>query len=92
MSNKDLKDKYKEILKIVKKVVNEWDPVDLLAFDCPEDEYAIEIQRITTATLRANTVEDLAREIDDILNEFFDGDYKKSKDCFMIADKILKSF
>lgn len=90
MSNKHLKDKYNETLKVVEKIVIEWDPVDLLAIDCPDDEYAFEIQRITSAALGANTAEQLAGKINVILYKAFEEDFKKSKDCLMIAEKIFK--
>lgn len=90
MSNKHRKDKYNETLKVVEKIVNEWDPVNLLAIDCPDDEYEFEIQQITSATIRANTAEELAGRINDILYKAFEEDFKKSNDCLMIADKILK--
>lgn len=90
MSNKHLKDNYNETFKVVKKIVNEWDPVDLLSIDCPEDEYEFEIQQIVSATRSLNNVEELAGKINEILYKAFEEDFKKSKDCLMIADKILK--
>ncbi|MGG3891214.1 DUF1871 family protein [Metabacillus fastidiosus] len=88
--NKHLKDKYNETFKVVEKIVNEWDPVDLLAIDCPDDEYEFEIQRIVSATLAVNNAEELAGKINEILYKAFEEDFKKSKDCLAIADKILK--
>jgi hypothetical protein len=55
--NKHHKDKYHETFIIVEKIVNEWDPVDVLAFDCPDDEYEFEILRIVSATLSVNNAE-----------------------------------
>nr|WP_106779137.1 DUF1871 family protein [Lysinibacillus timonensis] len=89
MSNKHRKDKYNETLKVVEKIVNEWDPVNLLAIDCPDDEYEFEIQQITSATIGANTAKELAGKINVILYKAFEEDFKKSNDCLMIADKIF---
>ncbi|WP_050181296.1 DUF1871 family protein [Domibacillus robiginosus] len=86
MAHKHLKDRFKKALQVVGKIINEWDPMDLLALDCPDDEYEFEIQRIASAALRVNNAEELAETI----NKAFEGDYKKSKDCLLIADKILK--
>ncbi|WP_338752662.1 DUF1871 family protein [Bacillus sp. FJAT-52991] len=90
MSNEHLKDKYSKTFKVVENVVNEWDPVDLLAIDCPNDEYDFEIQRIVSATLSVNNAEELAKKINDILYKAFEENFKKSKDCLRIADKIFK--
>ncbi|MCM3791458.1 YugE family protein [Domibacillus indicus] len=86
MSHKHLKDKFKKTLQVVGKIINEWDPMSLLALDCPDDEYEFEIHRIASAALQVNNAEELAERI----NKAFEDDYKKSKDCLMIADKILK--
>ena len=90
MSNRHLKGKYNETFEVVQKVINEWDPLDLLAIDCPHDEYEFEIQRIVSATLNENTADKLAGKINDILYKAFEDDFKKRNDCSMIADKILK--
>jgi hypothetical protein len=50
LSNKHLKDKYNETFKVVKKIVNEWNPVGLLP-SAPEDEYELEIARIVALVL-----------------------------------------
>lgn len=86
MSHKHLKDKFKKTLQVVGKIINEWDPMGLLALDCPDDEYEFEIHRIASADLEENNAEELAERI----NKAFEDNYKKSKDCLMIADKILK--
>ncbi|MBB2483237.1 DUF1871 family protein [Bacillus sp. APMAM] len=73
------------------KIINEWDPLDLLALDCPDDEYESEIQRIVSATLNGNNAEKLAEKIIEILYKVFEEDLKKTNDCLQIADKILKT-
>ena len=90
MSNKHLKGEYNETFEVIQKIINEWDPLDLLTIDCPDDEYEFEIKRIASATLNENNAEKLAGKINDILYKAFEGDFKKKNDCSMIADKILK--
>lgn len=90
MSNEHLKDNYGKTCKVVEEIVNEWDPFGLLAVGCPDDEYKFEIQRIVSATLRVNNAEELAVKMNEILYKSFEEDFKKSEDCLMFADKILK--
>jgi hypothetical protein len=89
MLKKRLKDKYNDTFEVVKKIINEWDPLNLLALDCPDDEYESEIQLIVSATLNENNTEKLAEKINEILYKSFEEDFKKSNDCFQTADKIL---
>lgn len=77
-------------LKQSKKII-EWDPLDLLALDCPDDEYESEIQQIVSATLNKNNADKLAKKINEILYKSFEDDFRKSNDCFQIADQILKT-
>ncbi|WP_226535930.1 DUF1871 family protein [Fictibacillus halophilus] len=77
---------------LVKEVINEWDPFDLLAIHCPEDEYDEEIHEIVKVLPNIKDEEELARGIEQIMSKAFDKDFKKSKDCLMIAKKICKLF
>ncbi|OCA92579.1 DUF1871 family protein [Pseudobacillus wudalianchiensis] len=88
MVNKFLKDNYKKTFTIVEEIINQWDPLDLLAIDCPCDEYEFEIRQVAAAALRIDNAEELVREITEILYKAFDEDFKKSKDCLEIANKI----
>ncbi|MFN7253241.1 MAG: hypothetical protein ACK4M9_21075 [Anaerobacillus sp.] len=46
MSHIELKEKYNKLFNIVKKIVNDWDPIGLLP-SAPDDEYEFEVTRIT---------------------------------------------
>lgn len=89
MTNKNFRHQYDEAFAVVQAVINEWDPIGLMAMDCPEDEYESEIQHVTTAAFRATTPTHLAEEIDAIFTKFFEGTYKKRSDSIEVAEKIL---
>jgi len=92
LSNKRSKGKYENTFEEVKKIINEWDPLDLLTLDCPDDEYESEIQRIVSATiLNGNHADKLAEKINEILYKAFEEDFKRTNNCLQIADKILKT-
>ena len=76
--------------KIIKKIIDEWDPHGLLAMECPDDEYHPEIEKITYAILQLKDKEKLADIINETFTHAFGGDYRKSRDCFIIAEKIKK--
>ncbi len=90
MSNKELKTKYNRMVQLVKEVVDQWDPIELLAF-CPPDEYDMEVKSIC-AMIREDMDEDeLARTIQKIFIEYFGSDTfdKNIHDCRVVA-KTLK--
>ena len=76
----------------VKRIINEWDPIQLLAL-APSDEYDYEIHQIEIAAKEAVDVESLAKVIYNIFAESFGFDiFKKTIDvCTIIANKILQS-
>ncbi|MGD6819025.1 DUF1871 family protein [Metabacillus sp. 84] len=86
---KQMKNHYQNALASVGEIVNEWDPADLLAMDCPADEYEAEILRITAAGVRAETAGALAETIRLILFSSFGDEFKKTADCKEIAANIL---
>ncbi|WP_407083138.1 DUF1871 family protein [Paenibacillus aurantius] len=51
--------------------MDRWDPFDLLATHCPDDEYETEIREIVTALSGTTTAEKLAVKIKDILYRAF---------------------
>ena len=72
---------------IIKKRINEWDPVNLLSFS-PEDEYDIEIQEIYDLFEAEETK--LGLVIYTIFKNYFGASFTKDKkDCFSVAKKIL---
>ncbi|WP_028394054.1 DUF1871 family protein [Bacillus cihuensis] len=79
-------------LSIVKDVIDEWDPQNFLKSGCPDDEYEVEIQGIVEVLEIVNGPKELAIEINQIFNKAFDTDFKKEKECFVVAPKILRLF
>ncbi len=89
MSNKELKTKYKHLVQLVKEVVDQWDPIDLLAF-CPPDEYDIEIKSICAMIQEDMDEDELAKVIQTIFTEYFGSDTfdKNFHDCRIVAKTI----
>lgn len=73
----------------VKKHIDEWDPIDLLAF-CPNDEYDGESRMIVDSFRKEN---DLGKLIYNIFRESFgESTFRKSlEECNQVAQKIMKS-
>jgi hypothetical protein len=86
LSNKELKEKYNELFKLVKKIVNDLDPIGLLP-SAPDDEYEMEIGRIVALLSRVDSVDALAEGIGVIFTKAFDWSFTK-EECLSIAQKI----
>lgn len=80
----------KKPFKIVKKIVDEWDPMKLLAMECPDDEYHPEIEKITALLPEVKNVEELADKINQIFTFAFDKTMIH-EECMKVAERILKS-
>ncbi|WP_152394271.1 DUF1871 family protein [Paenibacillus guangzhouensis] len=76
---------------VVKEIIDNWDPIGLLAIHCPDDEYESEIREIVTALSYTTNAEELASKINNILYQAFEEDFKKSNDCNVIAHEILRA-
>ncbi|MCA1063733.1 DUF1871 family protein [Rossellomorea sp. AcN35-11] len=86
LSNKYMKEKYNETFNIVKKIINDWDPVGLLP-SAPEDEYEIEIARIVSLLYKADSVITLADGIGQIFTKAFDWSFTE-EEYLPVAQKI----
>lgn len=75
---------------LVKEVIDEWVPFNLLVIHCLDDEYDEEIKEIVEVLPKVKDAEVLAISINQIMYKAFDEDFKKSKDCLMIANKLFK--
>lgn len=76
----------------VKEIIDEWDPIDLLATHCPTDEYDDISLSITEKARTIMDVDDLANYIYDLFKyEFGIPTFEKSLDeCRKIAQKIME--
>lgn len=75
---------------IVKKIINEWDPIGLMGH-APDDEYEIEITQIANMIYAADTVEIFADIIRNVFIQSFGDDIfiKTKEECIAIAEKIM---
>lgn len=73
---------------IVKEVINDWDPKNLLRFSS-EDEYDPEISRIVLLLPTATSVEKLAVVIHEVFDKMFSvSEVHSIKNCYPSALKI----
>jgi hypothetical protein len=86
-----MKDSIKVLLKkkhaIVTKVLNEWDPMDLLAMGAPKEEYGIEANRIVAALNTLNTVDELGSKIKEVFDHYYSTDLDLIT-CIQVASLI----
>ncbi len=77
----------------VKETIDDWDPIDLLAMHCPDDEYDSISVLISQKTVVISDVESLAKYIYDLfVCEFGVPTFDKDLDeCRIIAKRILKT-
>lgn len=75
---------------VVKRVINEWDPINLFP-EAPENEYWSEIDSIIEKSSRLENSEELAKVIQTVFIDSFDEDiFRYSfEECLKIAGKIL---
>jgi hypothetical protein len=69
---------------VVTKIVNEWDPLDLLAMGAGEDRYQHEIEKIVGALQKVNTVDEFAERIKQYMDHSFSTDLS-SITCLQVA-------
>lgn len=75
----------------VKKVIDEWDPIDLLSIHCPPDEYDEISMELSQILIGNADIEFLEKEIYNIFVQAFDiSTFDKSMDeCRAVAQKII---
>lgn len=80
-----------EFGKDIKKIINEWDPINLLNIS-PEDEYEMEIREIRNkALVKDITIEKLSISIKNIFENYFLDEYiSKSEIEYEISARILE--
>ena len=74
----------------VKRIIDEWDPIDLLSH-APDDEYHSEIEAVQKLTRVTKDSDELAEGIFEVFLESFGREvFNKSKDeCKRIAQSLL---
>ncbi len=78
---------------IIKKVIDEWDPVGLLEDGAPDDEYNPEISRLVNEIKDIDSAKELGKHIYDLFLKMFGDDMntkaKNLYECESIANLIL---
>lgn len=82
-----------EILNTVKKVIDEWDPLELLAMNCPDDEYDTEISDIVKLLPNVKSIDELSIGIHKVFVKWFgqdslDAEKYSTQKCYPIAIKV----
>lgn len=80
---------------VITKIVNQWDPVGLLAMHCPTDEYAAEIAEIYNwCTTHKCDIYQLSTVIYETFRHHFGEDVflKTMAECTQIAESICNTF
>lgn len=79
-------------MELVKRIINEWDPIDLLSH-APKDEYLSEIVEIQNLLKKTDNLGELADGIWKIfVNSFSEEIFNKNKEeCIQIARALLSS-
>ena len=79
-------------MKIIKNIVDDWDPIDILAFS-PNDEYHSEISEIEQLLCTTNSILELGDGIYHIFLRSFGEDvfHKSKSDCIIIARAIMEA-
>jgi hypothetical protein len=78
------------IYQVVKRIINEWDPYDLISCGAPDDEYENEIKVICFKIEGKNSIKDVAHVIFDVFTKAFGDDITcfSIENCMDIAKKI----
>lgn len=81
------------MFEIIKIIIDEWDPIGLLAIHSPLDEYDIETKEIANYLKENYQLEELSTKIFNIFTESFGDDIfnKTMGECRIIADKIVNA-
>lgn len=77
---------------IIRNLINEWDPVDLINQGAPNNEYEYEIIQLSNYLKNEITIQELAIKIYTLFkNSFGDDVFNKEYDeCFVVASKYFK--
>ncbi|WP_430022783.1 DUF1871 family protein [Paenibacillus sp. MABNR03] len=78
---------------LVKRIIDEWDPIDLFPY-APEDEYEEEIKQIEDCIVNSSLEKDnLGKEIYEMFRRRFGSDIftQSLESCINIANKILNA-
>ncbi len=72
----------------VKRCVDAWDPLGLLAGGAPPDEYECEIRMIAERIFPGSAPETVAEAVNDVFSKMFRPDWFGIEKCRNVAEKI----
>lgn len=77
-------------LHVVEKVINEWDPINLLSH-APADEYVREIEQVAVLLSKTTNIECIAMGIEDVFLKAFGSNVFRCSynDCLCVAQKLV---
>ncbi|MBD0378968.1 hypothetical protein [Paenibacillus sedimenti] len=81
-------------LDIVKRHIDNWDPIQLLEMDCPADEYDGETRTVTvyiTKHLKDIDAISLSKTINRVFGDSFNLEFNKENESIEIATNIINS-
>jgi len=70
-SKKELKEIYKNLIEMIRSVINKWDPYGLIASGAPKDEFDIEIMDIAVKVQAIHTEKDAILVISEVFSKWF---------------------
>lgn len=79
---------YDQAFRIVRDIINEWDPYQLLEGGAPLDEFDHEIANIVARIPRIKTSIDAIRFVSEIFSEAFAPDRFQAADCTEVGNKL----
>lgn len=80
---------YREIVRIIKTALNEWDPYDLIQSGAPDDEFTEEAIQIAAKVKKTESPAELAQVISDIFSRNFESDLFQVEACSQVASRIF---
>ena len=89
MTMNESKKKYKQMLSIVKVVIDRWDPYGLLDGGAPEDEFENEIALVVAKVKRIRTEDDAARVLSEVFSETFEPHLFTVEACTQVGHELF---
>lgn len=87
---KTLRLRYREMIEVITRMLNEWDPYDLVRGGAPDDEFAREAAQISVKISEIITPMQLAEVISEVFSKAFASEPYFSVDaCLPVASRLL---
>jgi len=83
------KQKHRELLSLVARVVAEWDPYALLAGGSPHDEFASEIASVVSQVSRIKSATDAAHVISRVFSSSFEPCLFTPEACAQVGERLF---